>query len=170
MMPLYLKPVDVSPALQGAASVLIVSCPVCPPISLAMQKGSPFIELFKSGLKTPAFENYINEIRAPLEQRGVRTDVYSMYTPCPTMCLWTKGQRGRLRKRAQDYDAVIVLGCDSADYTAQQALENTDCKVVVAMHRTGLTNATVKFHFPITITLENKTRVGEKNSVNKLVS
>lgn len=161
-MPLHLEPLDVSADLENFRSVLIVSCPVCPPISLAIQKGSPFIELFKSGLKTDAFERHIQEIRATLEQRGVRVGVFSIYAPCPTMCLWTKGQRGRLLKRARDYEAVLVLGCNSAKYTALQALKNTDCQVILGMQMTGLTNAVVKFQFPMTVTLEEKTRLGER--------
>ena len=159
-MPLHLEPLDVSGDLENVTSVLIVSCPVCPPVSLAIQKDSPFLEVFKSGLKTGAFEAHIKEIREPLEQRGVRTSVFSMYAPIPTMCLWTQGQRRRLLKRARDFDAVLVLGCDSATHTVQQALKDTECQIVQAMHMTGITNATMKFRFPVTVTLEEKTRVG----------
>jgi hypothetical protein len=126
-----------------------------------MQKGSPFIELFKSGLKTDAFEDHIKGIREPLEQRGVRTGVFSIYAPLPTMCLWTRGQRNRLLKRAKDYEAVLVLGCASATYTVQQALKNTHCHVIQGMHMTGITNAIVKFQFPMTVNFEKTTQVGE---------
>ena len=169
-MPLHLVPEDVSADLMGFDSVLIVSCPVCPPVSLAMQKNAPLIEFFKKGLKTGAFEDYMKEIREPLERRGVHTDVFSMYTPLPTMCLWTDGQRRRLLKRAKDYEAVVVLGCDSAGYTVQQTLEHTDCHVIQAMRTTGLTNATVKFRFPLTLSLHDKTRVGEGGEPDKVTS
>ena len=55
-MPVHLEPLDVSSDLENFRSVLIVSCPVCPPMCLAMQQNSPFIEFFKRGLKTGAFE------------------------------------------------------------------------------------------------------------------
>jgi hypothetical protein len=124
-----------------------------------VQKNSPFIDFFKSGLKTVPFEDHIKEIRGPLEQRGVRTGLFSIYAPLPTMCLWTQGQRNRLLKRAQDYEVVLVLGCDSATYTAQQALKHTDCQVLQAMHMTGITNATVKFQFPMTLDLQEKAQL-----------
>ena len=169
-MPLHLEPIDISADLARFNSVLIVSCPVCPPISLAMQKNSPFIDFFKHGFKTAAFEDYIQSIRDPLEQRGIRTGVMSIYTPCPTMCLWTKGQRNRLLKRAGDYEAVVVLGCDTACYTAEQALKDTDCEVIQAMRMTGLTNATLSFRFPMRINIEDKTRVGKDRKIEKIIS
>lgn len=160
-MPLHLEPLDVTRDLADVSSVLIVACPVCPAVSLAIQKGSPLIEVFKRGLKTGALEDHIKEIRQTLEQRRVRTGVFSTYVPVPTMCLWTGGQRRRLSKQAMDYDAVLVLGCDSARHTVQQALEGTDCRVIQAMQLTGITNATVKFKFPMTIELEETACVGE---------
>jgi hypothetical protein len=166
-MPLQLEPVDVSSDLERFRSVLIVSCPVCPPVSLAVQRSSPFIEFFKHGIKTDAFERHIKEIREPLEKRGVRTGAFSMYVPFPTMCLWTNGQHRRLLKRAKDYEAVLVLGCESARYTVQQTLENTNCEVIQAMRMTGLTNATVKYRFPLTLDLTEKSLVGESEEVEK---
>jgi hypothetical protein len=119
-----------------------------------MQQNSPFIELFKRGIKTGAFEDYIQSIREPLEQRGVRTDAFSMHAPTPMMCLWTESQRKRLLKRARDYDAVVVLACDSGTVTALDALKDTDCRVIQAMEMNGIMNATAKIQFPMTITLE----------------
>jgi len=153
-MPVYLEPKDVSADLENFSSVLILSCPICPPMCLAMQKKSPFIEFFKRGIKTGAFEDYIKSIREPLEQRGVRTESYNMYTPIPMACLWTVGQHKRLLKKARDYEAVLILGCDSATYTAKEALKDTDCQVIQAMQMTGIANATVKFRFPMTVDLD----------------
>ncbi len=153
-MPVHLEPRDVSADLENFNSVLIVSCPVCPPMCLAMQHDSPFIEFFKRGLKTGAFEDYIQSIRKPLEQRGIRTGAYAIHIPTPMMCLWTKWQRNRLLKRAREYEAVLVLGCDSATYTAQEVLKNTDCQVIQGMNMIGTTNATLKFRFPMTFNLD----------------
>lgn len=154
-MPLHLEPRDVSIELEPFRSVLIVWCPICPPMSLAMEHDSPFMEFFKSGFKTEAFEAYIESIRRPLEQRGVRTSVYALYVPTPMMCIWTKGQRSRLLKRAREYQAVLVLGCDSAAYTVQETLKGTDCQVIQGMKVVGGTNATLRARFPLTISLDN---------------
>ena len=158
-MPINLEPTDVFGDLEDVNSVLIVLCPVCPQFSLAMRKDSPWIEFFKNGLKTGALEDHIKEIRDPLEKRGVRTGVFTMRLPLPMMCLWTKGQRKRLLKRAKDYEAVVVLGCDSATFTAQQVLKSTDCRVIQAMRMVGITNATITHRFPLTFELRDTTRV-----------
>jgi hypothetical protein len=161
-MPINLEPRDISADLSGISSVLIVYCPVCPQVSLAMQRNSPWIEFFKYGLKTSALEEHIRDIRDSFEKSGVRTGVFTMRLPLPTMCLWTKGQRNRLLNHTKNYEAVAVLGCDSATYTVQQALKDTDCRVVQAMQMIGITNATVKYRFPMTLELQEKTRVQVK--------
>lgn len=153
-MAIHLEPRDVIAELEGFKSVLIVSCPMCPQMSLAIQKEKPFIEFFKHGLKTEAFEDYIKSIREPLEQRGIQTGVFTTRLPSPLMCLWTKGQRRRLLKYAKDYEAVLVLGCHSATYTVQDALKDTDCKVFQGMRMKGLTNATMEIEFPMKVNLE----------------
>ncbi len=153
-MPVHLEPLDVSADLQSFRSVLIVSCPVCPPMCVAMQQNAPFIEFFKRGLKTRAFEEYVQSLRDPLEQRGVRTGAYSIHLPTPMMCLWTEGQRSRLLKRARDYDAVLVLGCDSATFSAQEVLKSSGCQVIQGMQMIGTINATLKVRFPLNIELD----------------
>lgn len=181
-MPIHLEPRDVSADLENFNSVLIVSCPVCAPMSVAMQQKSPFIEFFKRGLKTKAFEDYIQSIREPLEKRGVRTGAYAIHTPTPMMCIWTNWQRNRLLRRARDYEAVLVLGCDSAAYTAQEVLKNADCKVIQGMDMVGTTNATLKARFPLTFELDmhcvlesgagrqQKATLGEREHIEPLAS
>lgn len=158
-MPINLQPLDVSHDLENVSSALIVLCPVCPQFSMAMLKNSPWIEFFKHGSKTSALEDHIKEIREPLEKRGARTAIFRTHLPIPMMCLWTKKQRQRLQKRARRYEAVVVLGCDSAAYTVRQALENTDCRVITGMRTLGITNATVTHRFPLTFELQDKSRV-----------
>ena len=158
-MPLHLKPLDVSAALEGYESVLIVSCPICPPVSAATDTDSPLIEFFKSGIKTGAYEDYIRDMRESLEERGVETGVFTSYLPCTAMCLWTKGQRNRLLKRAKGYQAAVVMGCESARVTVEQVLKDTDCAVLLAMQLVGITNAKLKFRFPLTVELKDLVRV-----------
>ena len=158
-MPINLELTDVSNELEDVRSILIVLCPVCPQFSLAMREDAPWLDVFKTGLKTGALENHINEFLDPLKKRGVKTDVFTMRLPLPMMCLWTAGQRKRLLRRARDYEAVVVLGCDSATFTAQQVLKDTNCRVIQAMRMVGITNATITHRFPLKFELQDATRV-----------
>ena len=100
-MPIHLEPQDVSAELEGFDSVLIVSCPVCPPVSLASEADSPLFDFFRHGIKTPAYEKFIGGVRESLEADGVKTGLFTSHFPCAAACLWTGGQRSRLRRRAE---------------------------------------------------------------------
>lgn len=160
-MPLHLEMRDVAKELEGARSALVVSCPVCPQVSLAMQEGSAWIELFANGLETRALEDRIAELRSSLEERGIGVEAEAFTTrfPVPMMCLWTEGQRRRLRARAGACDAAVVLGCESAAHTARKVLEGSGCRVVQGMRTVGITNATVGYRFPATLELRESRQV-----------
>jgi hypothetical protein len=152
-MPIYLEPIDVTSELETVGSVLIVSCMMCPPMSVAMQKKKPLLDLFKYGFRSKPYDDYLASIREPLEKRGVRTGVYAKVAPWPFVCLWTEGQRKRLRKRALDYEAVLVLGCNSAMSTVEDVLKDTDCKIIPGMRMKGIVNATTKVRLPFKVDL-----------------
>ena len=158
-MPLHLESLDLSDRLKSYQSVLLVSCPVCPPASLASDSDTPLIEFFKHGIKTPAYEEHLKELRKSMEARGIGTGVFTSYFPCPTTCMWTAGQRNRLRKRAMNYDAALVMGCESAQCTVEQTLSGTKCDAILGMRLVGITNAKLKVEFPLNIKLDSSMRV-----------
>ena len=71
------------------------------------------------------------------------------------MCMWTSGKRKKLQKHAEKYEAVIVLGCDSATETVRDVVKSTDCKVIEGMKVTGIMNAKLSFHLPSNISFED---------------
>ena len=158
-MPLHLESLKLADRLKSYQSVLLVSCPVCPPASLASDSDSPLIEFFKHGIKTPAYEEHLKELRKSMEAKGIRAGVFTSYFPCPTTCMWTAGQRNRLRKRAIDYDAALVMGCESAQCTVEETLKGTKCDAILGMRLVGITNAKLKLEFPLNIKLDSPIRV-----------
>jgi hypothetical protein len=64
------------------------------------------------------------------------------------LCMWTAGRRQKLREYAKDFDAVIVLGCDSATETVRDAVKATDTKVIEGMEVVGFMNARMRFSLP----------------------
>lgn len=150
-MPILLEERDFMSDIEDYESVLIVSCPMCPAMNLAMQTDTPLIDLFDHGVKTPAYEDYIKSIRDSLEKRGIRTDVFATRLPSPLMCVWTEGQRKRFLDHAKGFDAVLVMGCSSAARTAEDALKDADCPVFLGMRMKGIANAKLEIEPPFTV-------------------
>jgi len=69
--------------------------------------------------------------------------------------MWTSGRRKKLQGYAKQYDAVIVLGCDSATETVRDLFKSTDCKVIQGMEVAGITNAKPRFHLPCNVSFED---------------
>lgn len=75
------------------------------------------------------------------------------------MCMWTSRKRKQLQESAKKYDAVVVLGCESATETVRNAVASTGCRVIDGMKVTGIMNAELKFGLPADISFQNCTVV-----------
>ena len=155
-MPIHFNDRDIVSELAGISSALIVPCYMCPAVTVSVREKKPFIQLFKRFLKSAPYEEYITTLQARLQEQGVKTKVFKS---APShewfMCMWTSGKRKKLQKYAEHYDAVIVLGCDSATETVREALRSTDCKLIEGMEVSGIMNAQIKFHLPGNVSFEN---------------
>jgi hypothetical protein len=141
---MHLEDVDVASEIAGSHSALIVPCNMCPAVTVAVKKNQPFIQLFKSFLKSLPFERHIEALRSRLREEGMSTEVFSSRLPLHWfMCMWTSGQRRRLQSQAAKHDAVIVLGCDSATETVRDSVRSAGCTVVQGMRVAGVMNATL---------------------------
>ena len=155
-MPIHLNDLDVISEVGGLSSALIVPCYICPAVTVAAREKKPFIQLFKHFLKSAPYEKYIKALQSRLKEHGVKTEVFkSIPYHHWFMCMWTSGKRKKLRKRVEDYDAAIVLGCDSANETVRDAVKSTGCKVIEGMFVSGIMNAEMKFYWPGNISFEN---------------
>jgi len=154
-MPIHFEDLDVVSELDGVSSALIVPCNVCPAVTVAVREHRPFMQLFRSLFKSPPFEEYIEALQSRLADKGVKTQVFrSRLYHQWFLCMWTAGQRKKLRKSAKEHDAVVVLGCDSATETVRDAIDSADCKVIEGMGVTGIMNAQLRFHRPGNICFE----------------
>jgi hypothetical protein len=155
-MPIHFNDRDVVSEAAGLRSALIVPCYMCPAVTVSVREKKPFIELFKSFLKSVPYDQYITTLRSRLEEKGVKTKVFKS---APShewfMCMWTSGKRNKLQKCAEKYDAVIVLGCDSAIETVREAVQSTGCKVIAGMEVAGIMNAQIRFHLPGNVSFDN---------------
>lgn len=154
-MPIHLEDVDVVSEVAGVRSALIVPCNMCPAVTVAIRERKPFLRVFRNFLKSAPFERYIKKLQSRLTANGVRSNVFRSNAPHAFfLCLWTSGRRDKLAKLARQYDALIVLGCDSATDTVREAVASTDCKVIQGMQVAGITNTRLRFRWPGTVTFE----------------
>jgi hypothetical protein len=148
-MPIHLHDLDVVSEAAGVSSALIVPCNLCPAVTVAVNQKQPFMKLFKSWLKSAPFEQYIRDLQSRLSENGVKTTVFRnpLYHQW-FLCMWTTGRRKKLEKKAKEHDAVIVLGCDTANETVRDAVKSTGAKVIEGMQVAGLMNAKLSFQLP----------------------
>jgi hypothetical protein len=155
-MPVHFNDLDVVPEVAGLSSALIVPCNLCPAVTVAVRERKPFMKLFRSFLKSGPFEQYVRALQSRLRENGVNTKVFkSILYHQWFLCMWTSGKRKKLQKYARQYEAVIVLGCDSATETVRDAVKSTDCKVIEGMKVAGIMNARLTFSFPSNVSFED---------------
>ncbi|MGD8386071.1 MAG: hypothetical protein PVG49_02945 [Desulfobacteraceae bacterium] len=155
-MPVYLENRDVFPELAGYRSVLIVPCRVCPAISLAVAQHEAYLELLTHFLGTPAYGRAVSSLESGLRYLGIRTGVFQSDFPVPMMCMWSSWQRRRLLKRARQYEAAVVLGCDSAVRTVEEIVGDTAFRVFQGMEVKGIIRVTPKLNLPCNIILKTE--------------
>jgi hypothetical protein len=147
-MPIHFEDQDVPSEVAGLGSALIVPCNLCPAVTVAAREERPFLRLFRNPLRSAPFEEYLEALRSRLGEKGVRTKVFrsTLYHHW-FMCMWTSRRRKKLERQAKNYDAVIVLGCDSATETVRAAVP-AGVKVVEGMKVAGIMNARLGFRLP----------------------
>lgn len=129
---------------------------MCAGASLAMKENEPFFSSFlKAGLNPLPLERYIGRLRSELSHKGIRSakfqgGVIQQFF----LCLWTSRQRTKLKENARQYDAVIVLGCESTVETVHETLQAMNCKVIKGMEVEGIMNTKTRFHWPFDISFE----------------
>ena len=64
-------------------------------------------------------------------------------------------KRKKLEECSKQYDAVIVLGCESATQTVRDVVKSDGCKVIEGMNVAGIMNAQLSFDLPGNISFEN---------------
>ena len=155
-MPIHLNDIDVIPEVAGLSSALIVPCNMCPAATVAIRENKPFFQFFRSLLKSLPFEQHISALESRLRNNGIKTKVLrSNFYHQWFLCMWPSGQRKKLKKYSKQYDAVIVLGCDSATETVRELVKSTGCKVIEGMEVTGIMNAKPRFHLPCNVSFED---------------
>lgn len=154
-MPVYLKEPDNFEKLNQFEKVLIIPCRFCPAASLAISKNEPYFNFFRCLLQTAAYERSIETMKAELEKKGIRADVFkSRLLHQFVVCMWTSRRRTMLRKQAKRYDALVVLGCEAAVQTIIDSLDDVSIPVIQGMRTEGIMSVLPRFQWPARVTLQ----------------
>jgi hypothetical protein len=154
-MPFFLKAIDDISEYERFASVLLVPCRFCPAASAAVKHNEPYIEPFRKFLKTDPYERFIATLKSKLERKGIKTSIFkSQLIHQFVLCMWTERRREALKKRANKYDALIVLGCEAAVQTVRDSVNPDSCKVLQGVETEGIMSSKPRFRFPCSISLE----------------
>ena len=147
-MPIHFEDEDIFSEVAELRSALIVPCNLCPAVTVATRQNRPFMRFFRSPLKSAPFEEYLEAMQSRLAEVRISTKVFksNIYHQW-FMCMWTARRRKKLERKAKDYDAVIVLGCDSATETVRAAVPE-GVKVIEGMKTTGIMNGRMGFRLP----------------------
>ncbi len=112
------------------------------------------MEFFRRLLKTESYEQLINNMQSRLEEEGVKTGVFKGGILNFLICMWTSRKREKLLKRASEYEAVVVMGCEGAYESVSDMIKSTNCQVFHGMESEGVMNVIPKLHWPFNISLE----------------
>jgi hypothetical protein len=154
-MPVYLHATNDFSGLAKFKSVLIVPCRFCPAASLAVSRRAPYFDFFPNFLKTPAYEQYLGSVESTLVNMGIKTRTFKSYLPHQFVtCMWTRRRRAKLRQVARNYEAVLVMGCEAALNTVQDAIDSAASRVFQGMRTEGIMSIKPLFHLPCSVSLE----------------
>lgn len=154
-MPFILNAIDDSTAYEQYKSVLIIPCRFCPAASAAVKSDEPYIEIFRRFLKTGSYERFIRNLKSKLEKKGIKVGVFkSRWIHQFVLCMWTSKRRAALKKRAKDYEALIVLGCEAAVQTVRDSIKPETCEVLQGVKTEGIMSIRPRFSLPCNITLD----------------
>ena len=154
-MPFYLNESNALSQVAAFQSALIVPCRFCPAASLAAREKKPYIQLLRRLLRTEAYESFIKDLKRRLRNEGVKTAVFdSKLLHQFVACMWTIKRRKKLAKRAAEFEALVVLGCDAMVEAVRDSVEPTGCRVVQGMEIEGLMNVLPTVSFPCNLSLE----------------
>ena len=154
-MPFHFKPINDISKFTQFKSVLIIPCRFCPAASASITANEPYFEFLRTFLKTDSYERDIKNLKSQFEVEGIKVDVFeSKIIHQFVLCMWTEKRRKKLLKRAKEYEALIVLGCEAAVNTVSDAVQSSSCKVFQGLETEGVMSIQPRLHLPANISLE----------------
>jgi len=120
---------------------------------LSVEKKEPYFSISRLLRKKDFFSEFIATRREALEREKIHTDCFKTPFLSAMMCLWPENLRIQLMRQAEHFDAVAVIGCQSAVRTVTAATSALNVRIVPMMEEHGVANFKAEIHFPFTMEL-----------------
>jgi hypothetical protein len=153
-MPLYMEPIPIDPSMYLSESVLFVICEVCPKMCMSVKQSRPYFSLRGLFGEKDFFDEYINNIRNSFADKGLRTGIFRNKKFNSMMCLWPQKQRDLLSEFSKNFQAIAVIGCQSAVFTVKDSVKSRNIKIYPMMRVEGIANFKSIMEFPALFKLE----------------
>jgi hypothetical protein len=153
-MPLYMKQAPIDSSIYSHESVLFVVCEVCPKMCMSVQQARPYFSPGRLFGRKDFFDEYIEELQNKLKVKGLITDVFKNKKLNSMMCLWPQNQRDMLSKYSEKFQAVAVIGCQSAVFTVKDSIQSQNKKIYPMMRVEGIANFKSEMEFPALLKLK----------------
>jgi hypothetical protein len=153
-MPLYMEPAPIDSSMYLNESVLFVICEVCPKMCMSVKQGSPYFSLGRLFGKKDFFDEYIAGLQNSFADQGIQTGVFRNQKLNSMMCLWPQKQRDMLAEYSKKFQAIAVIGCESAVFTVKDSVKSRNIKIYPMMRVEGIANFKSKMGIPALLKLE----------------
>ena len=147
-MPLALSLVPIDRQFDGCRSVMFVACNVCPRMHVAWEHHEPLCSVAMLLGRKDSFDRYLTGLRLDAHRRGQRSAVFPT-SRASAACLWSTALARKFRRAGADFDAIGVVGCESAVKTVSQVFP--DKRIVQLVSVEGIANFTLRTAWPLTV-------------------
>ena len=147
-MPLALTPVPVDRQFDGCRSVMFVACNICPRMHFAWEGREPLFSPAMLLGKKDGYQRHLKGLWRDALGRGQQSAIFKT-SSTTAGCLWSTGLVEKFRRAGADYEAIGVVGCESAVRTVQQIFP--DKRIVQLVRVEGIANFTLRTRWPLRI-------------------
>ncbi|MBU1671310.1 MAG: hypothetical protein KKF41_06200 [Actinobacteria bacterium] len=166
-MSVYSEPVErdaLVASLEGADSVVILSCPFCASLALSYQRDLPAYRPTRRPSWMYGAMVEANELKERLEREGKRVSLYGLNAWATPFCTPGRMKVRRVRAKCRGADAVVVMSCTGGLVGVSQMLGRSS-KVIHGMRSVGCGTFTLRFKPPFDIAIVREaTRVSRFNA------
>jgi hypothetical protein len=147
-MPLALSLVPIDRQFDGCRSVMFVACNVCPRMHVARAHHEPLLSVAMLFGRKDSFDRYLTALQLDVRRRGLRSAVFRT-SRASAACVWSVALARTFSRAGADYDAIGVVGCESAVRTVSQVFP--DKRIVQLVRVEGIANFTLRTAWPLRV-------------------